>query len=659
MNYTLWKNQFGSDKAILGKQISLNDKSYTIIGVSPKDFEFGVNVDLFVPIGQFFTDRWGRANHPGIYVLGKMKPDANKNKIQANLDTLAKRLQKQYPESNAGRTIVFRGLHEDVVNEIRTSLLMVMGAVSLVLFIACANVANMMLARAVERKREMAIQAALGASRGRLMQQVLVEGLVLSLIASAIGIVIAYWGIDLLLALRPDSLPRLNEIHVSPFILAYTLSLSLITTLIFGSIPAWKASAPDLNDSLKQSGHHTGTLANRRIRQLLIVSEFALAVLLVLGACLLVKSFLTTQAETPGFQPDNVLTLQLSLSGEKYQGIKIANFFDELQHKIQELPGVQSVAVSNGIPIYGASEELIQIEGKPKPAPGSESQAVLYVTSRDYLKTMGLRLLKGRFFTAQDNIRSLPVTVIDEALAKQYLGGEDPIGKRIVLAPEVPPFEIIGVVGHVKHYGLDVVGPVQAQYYLCFEQVPEQFLVRLSGRMSVLVKTESDPANLISAVRKAVMQVDPNQPVFLVQTMEEMLSTSLAPRRFAMLLLTIFAVIALSLALVGVYGVMSYLVVQRTREIGIRVAFGASNKNVLETVLKQGMVPVAFGLVLGLVGSAALARMLSGLLYGVSPHDPVIYCAIPIFMIGVALLANYIPARRALNIDPVVALRYE
>ncbi|HSE40934.1 MAG TPA: ABC transporter permease [Acidobacteriota bacterium] len=659
LSYTLWQNQFGSDKKILGKQISLNDKSYTIIGVAPKDFGFGVNVDLFVPIGQFFTDRWARGNHPGIYVLGKMKPDANKNKVQANLDTLAKRLEKQYPESNAGRTIVFRELHEDVVHDIRSSLLMVMGAVSLVLFIACANVANMMLARAVERKHEMAIQAALGASRGRLMQQVLVEGLVLSLIASAIGILIAYWGIDVLFALRPDSLPRLDEIHLSPFILAYTLSLTVLTTVIFGSIPAWKASAPDLNDSLKESGHHTGTLTNRRVRQLLIVSEFALAVLLVLGACLLVKSFLATQSEAPGFNPDNVLTLQLSLSDEKYQGVKIANFFDELQRKIQELPGVQSVAVSNGIPIYGASEELFQIEGKPKPVQGSEPNAVLYVTSRDYLKTMRLRLIKGRFFTSEDTVKSLPVAVIDEMLAKQYLAGEDPIGKRIVLAPEVPPFEIIGVVAHVKHYGLDVVGPVQAQYYLCFEQIPEQFLVRLSGRMSVLVRTESDPSNLISAVRKAVMQVDSNQPVFLVQTMNEMLSTSLAPRRFAMLLLTIFAVIALALALVGVYGVMSYLVVQRTREIGIRVAFGASNRNVLATVLKQGMLPVALGLVLGLAGSAALARMLSGLLYGVSPHDPLIYCAIPMFMIGVALLANYIPARRALNIDPVVALRYE
>jgi putative ABC transport system permease protein len=435
--------------------------------------------------------------------------------------------------------------------------------------------------------------------------------------------------------------------------------LSVITTLIFGSIPAWKASAPDLNNSLKESGRQTGTLANRRVRQVLIVSEFALAVLLVLGACLLVKSFLATQSEAPGFNPNNVLTLQLSLSDEKYQGSKIANFFEELQRKIKELPGVVSVAISNGIPIYGASEEIFQIEGRPKPIPGSEPQAVLYVTSRDYSKTMGLRLLKGRFFTSEDTLQSVPVTVIDEALSKQYFAGQDPIGKRIILAPEIPPFEIVGVVGHVKHYGLDVVGPVQPQYYLCFEQIPEQFLVQISGRMSVLIKTELNPSNLISEVRKAVTRVDPNQPVFLVQTMDEMLSTSLAPRRFAMLLLTIFAVIALALAVVGVYGVMSYLVVQRTREIGIRVAFGASNRNILETVIKQGMLPVALGLVLGLVGSAALARMLSGLLYGVSPHDPFIYFSIPIFMIGVALLANYIPARRALNIDPVVALRYE
>jgi putative ABC transport system permease protein len=659
LSYPLWRDHFGSDGSILGKQILLNDKSYTVVGVAPERFEFYSSSDLFVPIGQFNTERWGRGNHPGIYVIARMKPEATIAQVQANLDTIAKRLEKQYPESNAGRSISFRGLHEDFTRDIRPSLIMIMGAVSLVLFIACANVANMLLARAVERKRDMAIQAALGASRFRLIQQVLVEGLLLSFFASLVGILIAYWGIDILLSLRPDSLPRLDEIKLSSTILFYTLSLSVFTSLLFASVPAWKASAPDLNDSLKESGHHTGTVANKRIRQILIVSEFALAVVLVLGACLLVKSFIATQSAAPGFNSENVLTLQLSLSEERYQGIKIANFFDDLQRKIRELPGVKSVAISNGLPIYGASEELIRIEGRPRPPAGTEPQAILYLTSRDYLKTLGLRLIKGRFFNDQDTLQSVPVTVIDEHLAKQHFAGEDPIGKRIILADEIPPFEIIGVVGHVKHYGLDVVGPVQSQYYLYFEQIPAEFLVRVSGRMSVVIKTSSNPENLIPSVRRAVMQVDPNQPTFLVQSMEQILSESLAPRRFAMLLLTIFAVIALALALIGVYGVMSYLVVQRTREIGIRVAFGATRKNVLETVLRQGMFPVAIGLILGLVGSAALARMLSGLLYGVSPHDPIVYCLIPIFMIGVALFANYVPARRALNIDPVTALRYE
>jgi putative ABC transport system permease protein len=660
LSHTLWKNHFASDSSILGTQILLNDKSYTVVGVSAEQFEFGSGADLFVPIGQFSNpERWGRGNHPGIYVIARMKPEVNTTQVKANLDTIAQRLQKQFPESNSERTIIFRGLHDDVINEIRAPLLLVMGAVSLVLFIACANVANMMLARAVERKREMAIQAALGASRLRLMQQVMVEGFLLSLVASVVGVLIAYWGIDILLALRPDALPRLHEIRLNSTILFYTLSLSVLTSLLFGSIPAWKASAPDLNDSLKESGHHTGTLANKRIRQVLIVSEFALAVVLVVGSSLLVKSFLATQSAAPGFNPENVLTLQLSLSDERYQGLKIANFFDELQRKLRELPGVQSVAVSNGLPIYGASESNIQIEGRSKPASGTEPQAVLYVTSTDYMDTLGLRLIRGRFFNSQDNLKSVPVVVIDETFAKQHFAGEDPIGKRIILAPEVPPFEIVGIVGHVKHYGLDVAGPVQSQHYLNFEQIPAEFLIQISARMTVLIKTSSNPANLIPAVRKAVTQVDPNQPVFLVQTMEEMLSSSLAPRRFSMLLLTIFAVVALVLALIGVYGVMSYLVVQRTREIGIRVAFGATRNNVLSTVLKQGMLPVVFGLLLGLGGSVALSRMLSGLLYGVSPRDPATYLVIPIFMISVALFANYIPARRALNIDPVTALRYE
>jgi putative ABC transport system permease protein len=659
LSHALWVRRFESNPSIIGKQIFLNERSYTVIGVTAADFEFGSGADLFVPIGQFNTKNWQRDNHPGIYVIGRMKSGITIDQVKAQLRTIGKSLEKQYPDTNNGRGIIVTSLRDNTVGDIRPSLMILMGAVALVLLIACANVANMMLARTMERRREMAIRAALGASRFYLIRQVLVESLLLSLIASALGILFAYWGIDALLTMRPDSLPHLNEIKINFPVLLFTLSVSVVTGLLFGSIPAWKASAPDVNDTLKESGHHSGNLAQKRIRQGLIISEFALSMLLVVGSALLIRSFIATQSTVPGFNPDNLLTLQIALSDEKYKGLKAISFFENLEEKLSALPGVKSAAFTCGLPIYGASESNFHIAGRTPPVKGMEPLGVMYITGRGYFQTMGIPLLRGRLFDRRDNLKSLPVTIIDSELAKQFFPNQDPIGQKLIFTPDFPPFEIIGVVGNVKHYGLDTAGPVKVQYYVSFNQVPEQFMSLVSGRVTILVRAEKNPANIIGSVRNAVLSLDPNQPIYLVQTMDEMLSASVGARRFAMLLISIFAGLALVLSLVGVYGVIAYSVIQRTREIGIRVALGASKSDILKMMVQQGMIPVALGLIFGIIAAFAFSRFIEGLLYAVSPFDPATYIVTPLFMTLVALLASYLPARRAMKVHPVIALRYE
>jgi putative ABC transport system permease protein len=381
--------------------------------------------------------------------------------------------------------------------------------------------------------------------------------------------------------------------------------------------------------------------------------------LLVVGSALLIKSFIATQATVPGFNPENLLTLQISLSDEKYTGLKAVSFFETLEEKISALPGVKSAAFTSGFPIYGASESNFYVQGRTPPQKGMEPQGVMYITGRQYFQTMGIPLLRGRLFDRRDNLKSLPVTIIDSELAKQFFPNQDPIGQKLVFSPEFPPFEIIGVVGHVKHYGLDTAGPVKVQYYLSFNQVPEQFMSMVSGRVTFLVRADRNPTNLIGSVRNAVLSMDPNQPIYLAQTMNEMLSGSIGARRFAMLLISIFAGLALILSLVGVYGVIAYSVVQRTREIGIRVALGASKSDILKMMVQQGMIPVAVGLIFGIAGAFAFSRFIAGLLYAVSPFDPATFIVTPLFMTLVALLASYLPARRAMKVHPVIALRYE
>ena len=657
----LWRRRFGSDSAIVGRQIQLDGASYTVIGVAPAGFEFGAGADAFVPIGHFYeSERWGRANHPGIYVLGRLKPEATPKQMESEMQGIAARLAKQYPDTNKGTAIAIQSLRENTVGDVRVSLLMLTAAVAFVLLIACANVANMMLARTAQRTREIAVRASLGASRMRIVRQVLTESLALTSIAALAGVLMAYWGVDLLLALRPDSLPNLNEISMNLRVLAFTIGLTVLTAVLLGLLPALKSASPDLNEALKDaSAKQSGGSAQRRVRQALVASEVALALILLIASGLLMRSFLSTQTIDPGFRPEGVLTLQLSLPAEKYKGRTAFAFFEQLEQKAVGLPGVKSIGYSNGLPFAGAPEEVFFIEGRPQPPVLMAPQAVLYVASPGYFEAMGIRLLKGRFFTPRDDASSRTVTIVDETLAQRYFPGEDVLGKRISMGHGAPFMDIIGVVKHVRHYGLDTAGPIQSEMYFPVLQVPEQFLPHIMGGLSIVVRAEGDPLSVVPAVRQAIRDVDPNQPVYDVQPMEKWLNDSLASRKFAMTLVSIFACMALLLALLGVYGVMSYSVVQQTREIGIRVALGAAGSDILHLVVRQGLLPVATGLALGLAGAFGVTRLIAGLLFQVTPRDPATFASIPLLLLAVAALASYIPARRALKVDPVTALRYE
>ncbi|MBA2731391.1 MAG: ABC transporter permease, partial [Acidobacteria bacterium] len=517
-----------------------------------------------------------------------------------------------------------------------------------------------LLARAASRKKEVAIRTALGAGRWRIIRQLLTESVLLSLIGGGVGLLLAVWGIDVLRAASADILPTTALVNLDSKVLLFTLFISLFTGIIFGLAPALGASKADMNETLKEGGR--GATTGRRggmVRSALVVSEVALSLVLLIGAGLLIKSFLNILNTDPGFNSQNLLTMQLSLKVDKGEGRKVLNFFTEAHDRIAALPGVEAAAYSNGLPLTGASDTGFAIEGRPKPEPGQGPQTMLYVTSPSYLKAMDIRLIKGRFFTAQDTQSSPRVAVIDEAFARQQFPDQDPIGQRLAGNEDNPSAEIIGVVAHVKHFGLDSEERIKSQLYLPFNQAPDKLLPRLASRMNLLLRTTDDPLTLSAAVRREVQALDPNQPVYNVTTMEQTLDQSLATQRLSTMLLMMFAGVALVLAAVGIYGVMSYVVTQRRHEIGIRMALGAQRADVLRLILRQGMWLTACGVALGLVAAFALSRLMASLLFGVSPTDPLTFAGVAVALAVVTLAACLIPARRALKVDPMIALRYE
>ncbi|HYY99141.1 MAG TPA: ABC transporter permease, partial [Pyrinomonadaceae bacterium] len=573
------------------------------------------------------------------------------------LDLVANRLAQQFPEeyppSRAFRLSV-RPLLEQVVGDVRPALLVLLGAVGFVLLIACANVANLLLARAASREKEMAIRTAVGASRRRVARQLLTESVVLACLGGALGLLVAYWGLDALRGLGPGNIPRLRDVGMDARVLGFTFGVAVLTGVLFGLAPALRVSRVNLSESLKEGGRSSAGGGRQRLRSALVVAEIALSLVLLVGAGLLVRSFVRVQQVEPGFDARNVLSMRLSVSGTSYAGARGPEFYRELLERVRRLPGVESAGAASILPLGGGiGWGSITIEGYT-PTNGQEViQADQRIAGTGYFETMKAPLVSGRYFGEQDTAQSQKVAVIDENMARTYWPGADPVGRRFKRGgadDDTPWLTVVGVVGNVKQYALDTDSRVT--FYTPHAQSP-------SGTMYVVARTSVDPAGLAPAAAKEARALDPNVPVFDVKTMGQRLSDSLARRRFAMTALGLFALVAMALAAVGIYGVMSYSVAQRTREIGVRVALGAQGRDVLGLVVRQGMLLAALGIALGLVGAAGVTRVMGSLLFGVGATDPLTFASIALLLAAAALLACYVPARRATKVDPMVALRYE
>jgi predicted permease len=654
LSYGFWSRTFGNDPNIIGKTITLNNQSYTVTGVTPQDFEFGLPADVTIPIGLSAERFKVRGGDPGISVVARLKPNVSQQQSESELNVVYKRLEQQYPDTNTGRRGVLMPLHESFVGSVRQPLLILLGAVGLVLLIACANVANLLLVRASTRKREMSVRVALGANRWRIIRQLLTESFMLSSIGAVVGILLAHWGTRFIASKLPDGIPRLAEANVDLRVLMFTLGVAIITGLLFGLAPALQASRLNLTDSLKEGDR--GSVGRQHLRSVLVVCEVALTLTLLVGAGLLIQSFRRVLQVDPGFESQNLLTMQVSVNNP--DGNQVVSFFKQLQENVRSLPGVKSVAISNGLPFGGANHPVFFIQGRPLPEPGKAPGAIRYTVSPDYFQTMGIELVKGRVFNPQDTPSTPLVVVIDEALA-QHFQNEDPIGQRLSQTPSGPFYEIVGVVRHVEQYNLEGQATRTPQLYLDFHQFPAERWPGSVRRINLLTRTDVEPTSLAAAVRGQIAALNKDQAVFNVRTMEQIMSQSVAPRRFSMLLLAVFAVVALALAVIGIYGMLSYAVAQRTREIGLRMTLGAQRTDVMQLVIVHGMKLAIAGVVLGLLASFALTRTMKNLLFGVSATDPVTFGAITLLLSIVALLACWIPARRATKVDPIVALRYE
>jgi predicted permease len=656
LSYGLWSRKFANDQNIVGKQITLNNQSYTVVSVTPQSFQYGPDADVTIPIGLSAERFKARGADPGISAVARLKPNVSLAEAETELNLIYARMERQFPESNTGRRCYLTPLHESFVGNVREPLFILLGSVGLVLLIACANVANLLLVRSSTRRREMSVRVALGASRGRIIRQLLTESLLLAAIGGVLGILLAHWGTSLIAYQLPDSIPRLREAYVDARVLGFTLAVSLMTGLLFGLAPALQASRLNLTEALKE-GDRGSSGGRQRLRSVLVVCEVALTLTLLVGAGLLIQSFRRVLQVDPGFKAQNLLTMQVSVNNP--DGRQVSNFFQQLQENVRRLPGVRSVAVSNGLPLGVANNPIFIIVGRPLPEKGKEQGATRYTVSPDYFQTMGIELLKGRVFNAQDTPETPSVVIIDETLAQQHFQNEDPIGKRLSQSTTgTPSHEIVGVVRHVEQNNMGQATS-RPQIYLSFNQIPVDRLPSYTRRINVLTRTDVEPSSLTSAVRKEIAALNKDQAVFNVRTMEQIVSQSVAPRRFSMMLLTVFAVVALVLASIGIYGMMSYAVAQRTREIGLRMTLGAQSGNVLRLVIGQGMKLALVGVALGLVASVALTRTMKSLLFGVSATDPLTFAAIALLLAVVALLACWVPARRATKVDPMVALRYE
>ncbi|MEK6321396.1 MAG: ABC transporter permease [Acidobacteriota bacterium] len=655
LGYGFWQRRFGGDRNILGQEISLSDVKRTVIGVMPASFKFPhKDAELWVPLAPDANRRNSRFGF-AYQIIGRLKPGVTLSQARQDMGAIATHLVEQFPDL-AGYGVNLVPLHEQVVRRVRPALLALLATVAFVLLIACANVANLLLARAASREREIAIRTALGAGRLRLVRQLLTESLLIAVLGGVVGLLIANWGLRALVALSPEDIPRRGQIGIDLRVLGFTLLISLLTGLVFGLVPALRASRLDLNESLKEGGRGaSGGVQSRHVRSTLVVFEVALSLVLLIGAGLMIRSFMQLQKVDLGFNPDHVLRMNIQLSRSKYQGQQSAAFFRQLIERVEALPGVESAGAITAVFIEGLPDSgNFTIEGRaPVPTAEQIEAPIDFVTPR-YFRTMGISLLRGRELTEQDGPDSPRVVVINDTFARRFWQGEDPIGKRFKFGDSnsnSPWLTIVGVVADMRRTGFDA--DVRCEAFLPYTQ--RQFI----GFLTLVVRTASDPQSMAATVRDVVWSMDRDQAVSHIGTIDQLLGGMIAQRRLNTVLFALFAGVALILAAVGIYGVISYSVTQRTHEIGIRMALGAGRGEVLKLIVRNGMTLVGIGIGIGLISAAALTRLIGTLLYGVSATDPVTFAVISAILAGVALAACLVPARRATKVDPMIALRYE
>jgi len=668
----LWKRKFGSSPEVLGRTITLDGGGFTIVGVIPAEFDLLTrsfrNSDVYVPIGQWKNNfLLNRGAGLGIHGIGRLKPGVTIEQARADMDEVTRNLIAAYPDTDKGIGAAVFPLKQDMLGEVRPFLLLLLGAVCFVLLIACVNVANLLLARSTSRAREFAIRAALGAGKGRLIRQLLTESILLGIAGGGSGLLLAVWATRIALRNLPVTLPRAAGIGLDGRVLIFTIAISVGVGIVFGLAPALKSLKPVLQVTLSESGRG-GSGTRHRAQSIFAVVEMALALVLLAGAGLMVRTLGRLWSQDPGFNPRNVLTFNLSpppsLMNANAETVRAE--MRELDRRLAATPGVQAVSQTwAALPMSGDDEDVFWLDGHPKPASQNDMNwAVKYVVDPDYLKVMEIRLRRGRFFTPQDNERAPSVAVIDETLARKYFGSDDPLGKRLRLIENEEmgdgTTEIVGIVDHVNQWGLaDDAQNLQAQIYLPAMQMPDGFTVLVSYGTSAVVRYAGSAPGIIDSIRDTSRKMNSEQVVYGEQTMEEIISDSISDRKFSMVLLGAFAALALLLSSIGIYGVISYLVGERMHEIGIRMALGAQRKNVLALVLGEGVKLALLGAAIGIAAGLGLTRLMADLLYGVSATDPLTFAAVPIVLLGVAVLACYIPARRAMRVDPMVALRYE
>ena len=664
----LWKRKFDSSPDVLGKNINLDGTGYTIVGVTPASFDFSGlfrDVEIYAPLGQWMNPLLpNRGAGLGVHGVGRLKPDVSIEQARADMAGISSNLAAAYPDTNKGIGAALRPLRQTMVGDVRLVLLVLLAAVGFVLLIACVNVANLMLARAATRSREFAIRAALGAGQARLVRQLLTESILLAFAAGALGLLLAAWGTRAALQFLAQGLPRASEVHLDARALLFTLLISLGCGIFFGLAPALKSRGRNLLGTLKEGGRgESGT--RHRAQGLLVIVEVAMALVLLISAGLMLRSLTALWNVNPGFDSHNVLAFGVALppSMRNASAAEIRAALRNLDRQLSAVPGVKSISLSWGaVPLSSDDEDLFWIEGKPKPLTDDEkSWSISYVVEEDYLQVMGIPLQRGRFFTAQDNENASHVVVVDDLFAKKYFPDVDPIGQHIFLDNKGGRAEIIGIVSHIKQWGLDSDDKetLRAELYFPFMQLPDQAMQLSGSGTGVMVRYDPRTATIGDSLRAAVKGISAEHVMSKAQTMDEIISDSLASQRFSMAVFGIFAALALALASVGIYGVISYLVQQRTQEIGVRVALGAKRSDVLHLILGEGMRMAGAGVILGLLASFGLTRLMASLLYGVSATDPLTFTAVAALLTIVALAACYIPARRAMRVDPMVALRYE